>query len=448
METGNRNVKRNRKGLVLPLVAAIALCLALLGIGLLQLGFGSRHVSAMTILGITARTAADAGMTKAQYEMNLRFIPDVGWDGTLPPDVVGELLGNSNTTFSYHVDAPLAHPVTGADYWLITSTGQLGRQKKTVYAVLGMRNRFEYALIVTDSIDLKAGTIIDGYSSIEGWPPDPDIYYPLKIGTNSIQSPQGSGGEEGIIINSGVVVKGDVLVGPGGNEAVVIDDRPEGGNTTGMRYSLPSPFIFDEIKKPESYHATGVNLSGSDLSITALPEDGFTELNPYIIETNLINISDVLNVVGHVEIHVIDTMIFGSGAELFIGELPSEDPTAPPPVPSSLIIYLDGDLEGRNAGGINNLTLIPANFILYGTGTGDQKWVIKNSREFYGVYYAPNAEIVIHNEADIFGSVSGQSFQMMNSGTLHYDVQLSDLIGADVGFGIDRWWEVSESVSE
>jgi hypothetical protein len=135
-------------------------------------------------------------------------------------------------------------------------------------------------------------------------------------------------------------------------------------------------------------------------------------------------------------------MTFANAAYLYVGD-PAVPPGDPAFVPSSLKIYLDGNLEGKTAGGINNLSQIPADFILYGTGSGGlpQKWVIKNSLNFYGVYYAPNADIIMHNEADIFGSISGYKFEMKKAGKMHYDVQLSDLFGTDMGFAIDRWWE-------
>jgi hypothetical protein len=78
---------------------------------------------------------------------------------------------------------------------------------------------------------------------------------------------------------------------------------------------------------------------------------------------------------------------------------------------------------------------------LLGTGLPYQDWDIKNSRNFYGIYYGENADIIIRADADVFGSVSGHSFDMRNTGNLHYDVRLSDLLAYDTGFAIQRWWE-------
>jgi hypothetical protein len=143
-------------------------------------------------------------------------------------------------------------------------------------------------------------------------------------------------------------------------------------------------------------------------------------------------------------------IIFGQDADLYVGD-PLVPPGDPNWRPSSLTVYLDGDLEGKNAGGINNLSQIPANFILFGTGPEDppyHDWDIKNSHNFYGVYCGANVDIIIRAYADVFGSFSGHSYDIRNSGNLHYDASLSDLSAYDTGFAIERWWEDFVTQSE
>ncbi|MHC4618369.1 MAG: DUF7305 domain-containing protein, partial [Planctomycetota bacterium] len=122
-------------------------------------------------------------------------------------------------------------------------------------------------------------------------------------------------------------------------------------------------------------------------------------------------------------LHVTGDIIFGQDADLYVGD-PLVPPGDPNWRPSSLTVYLDGNLTAGQSNGINNMTYIPANFMLFGTGPPIQKWVITNSGDFYGVYYAPNADIIIRANADVFGSFSGHSYEIRNSGNLHYDVSL------------------------
>ena len=417
--------------MVLPLVISIAVVLAILGIGLIQLGYGSQLMAVLGTSGITARAAADAGVADALYRMNEAFIYGTG-PGPLPPDVSGQPLNNAIASYSYQVSGPLSG--SGPEpYWLIRSTGTSGREIRTVYARTGIRNLFDYALIVTDKLVLKAGTLVDWYDSDVGYP-SPGAYN-LKIGTNSIISPPAGG----IDLGTGSIVRGDVLVGMGGDPDYVIREGG-GGAITGLRYSLPEPFVFQQIVPPSSYAAT-MTLGGADLEIVAPP--GYTFENPYPVLTSEISIGQGgrLTVVGPVALRVTGDMSFGQAAELYVGD-PNVPPGEPGFVPSSLDIYLDGNLYGQNAGGINNLSEIPGYFKLFGTGPPYQQWDIKNSRTFYGVYYGPNADIIIRADADVFGSVSGHSYEMKNSGNMHYDVQLSDWGAYDVGFEIERWWEV------
>jgi hypothetical protein len=144
----------------------------------------------------------------------------------------------------------------------------------------------------------------------------------------------------------------------------------------------------------------------------------------------------VLTLDGVVHLRVLGDIVLQNSAEIrvkgFFGN---------PATYSSAAIYLDGDLRAGNSNGINNMTYLPANFRLFGTGPPVQKWEIQNSGNFYGAYYAPNAEIIVKAIGEIFGSVSGKSFDNRNSANLHYDVRLSDVSIYDTGFGIERWWE-------
>lgn len=416
MKTRKGNSLENRKGMVLPIVVTFGIILAILGIGLLQLGFGSRIMSVITTSGISARTAADAGVTHALYEMNSRFTFGFPWDNSWLPFSSGTVsLDNTDASYSYTIEGPLTDPATGDTYWQIASTGTSHRETRTVNARMRITNLFEYALIVTRRIILKADTLVDGYDSVIGYDPaNPSPFF--KIGTNSIDSPPAGG----ITLNTGVVVKGDVLVGVGGNPEDIIVDH---GATTGNRYALATPFEFADIIVPD----TGASLGSINDPNVKIGAPGVTTLVKY--DNIIIPTDGTIELEGEVHLHITGDLTLRQGAEMRV--LPF----------SSVQVYLDGDLSAGNSNGINNLTLIPGNFKLFGTGEPYQKWTIQNNGNFYGVYYAPTADIIIKANADIFGSVSGNSFDMRNSGNLHYDVQLSELIPFDTGFVIDRWWE-------
>jgi hypothetical protein len=312
-----------------------------------------------------------------------------------------------------------------------------------------VRNLFDYGLIVTDSIDLKNDTLVDGYNSGMGLYnygdtlPDgsPNAYRNVKIGTTY------GGTETKIILHNNVVVTGQVLVGVGGSaeEGSIIDERPDGGANTGGYSVLPEAWLWDldllDITVPESIPPDTITASDFTNStlIVGLP-DTVTYLR-----YNSINIPNSNNLIfrGQVEMHVTGSIRIGTNGQMFVGDPLAE---TPPLTPDSLIVYLDGDLNAGNSNGINNLSRVPANFRLFGTGS-DQLWNIKNEGDFYGTYYGPNADIRIFAKGEVFGSVSGRSFELKaepgEDYGLHYDIALSNLSGYDVGFGIDRWWDKS-----
>jgi hypothetical protein len=442
MKTGKRVSRTRRKGLVLPLVIMIGVCLALLGLGLIQLGFGSRLMAALSEAGITARTAADAGLTRALYEMNSRFVFGTPPDNTWLPYSSGVVhLEDSNARFQYWIDPPFTDAATGERYWRIKSTGTSGREVKTVYALAGLTNLFDYGLIVTNSIDLKQSTLVDGYSSARGAYGGTNRFGPVKIGTTY------AGDDPMIILRNNVRVTGDVLVGVGGDVDQIISALGTPGPTTGPRYNLPEPWEFQPIivTVPPTVPSSGVINNGSAWSADGDLVIGTPGTHTYwLYDSITVPTSRRLVFQGQVDLHITGDLNLGANATLYVGGDPLANPPIPP-APSSLIIYLDGALRAGNSNGINNLSRIPANFRLFGTGQPTQSWNIQNSGDFYGVYYAPNADINIYAKGEVFGSVSGWRFVLKaDPGTLnglHYDVALSDLHQYDTGFGIDRWWE-------
>ncbi len=425
-----------RRGSLLAFVLVIGVCLALLGFGMLELGFGSRLRSAISVFNMKAREAADAGIAKALYEMNLAFHTGTAW--TSDPGPV--TLANSNAIYDYRIDP------NGPNY-IITSKGTSVREQRIVYALAELTSKYDFGLLVTDEITLKEGSLIDAYDSTKGFYGDDNSKQYVRIGTTSLAPKQ-------INLNNKVTIMGDVLVGVGGDPDVVINETPLGGATVGARYPMPYEFEWDIKTPPVGLLAGEPIVFKADANFPLFPKGvaTITRSGAYgsvtLTQGQLLRIES--NAVPKLPVTLWITndtgdtgkLTLGQGAELRIEGDPFMMNTWTP-----VTIYLDGNLDGSNSNGINNMTMKPLNFFLYGTGD-DQEWRLKNGTAFYGVYYGRNADIYIDSKNSIYGSITGRSFDLNNSGGgaelnwgLHYDQSLSDPLVAPEGYAIMRWWE-------
>jgi hypothetical protein len=96
---------------------------------------------------------------------------------------------------------------------------------------------------------------------------------------------------------------------------------------------------------------------------------------------------------------------------------------------SSLTIYLDGDIVSGNASsiGTENPSKDALTIQLYGTSEGEQNFDIKAKNEWTGVIYAPNANIDLYANGDVYGAIVSDSFEFKNGGNYYYDEALSEV---------------------
>jgi len=437
MELNKNRSKKYRRGSILGAVIVIGLCLALLGFGMLKMGFGSRVNSAISVSSITAREAADAGIAKALYEMNFNFPAE-------PPIQLGTdfpgTLDNSDATYTYRVDDPF--PADNGNY-LITSTGFSDRGQRVVYAITDFVNDIRFGIIVSETLELKQGTLIDGYdsNSVGGYDPaDPCL---VRIGTNSIE-------ENAIILRNNVVITGDVLVGVGGDPDSVIQMLGSPGPSMKAKYAMREPYKW-VVKTPPPGLPLGEPINFvADPNFPLYPQGVFTITRSGVYDNITVGQGQLLRIESEIlpsELYLIinGDLTLGQGSELRIEGVPLTPATW-----TTTTIFLGGNLNGSNSNGINNETDKPINFYLYGTGS-NQTWIIKNDTDFYGVYNGRFADIEIRAKGAIYGSVAGRNFRLDTAEGgqpdpevyfgVHYDVDLENWVGTDIGYDIRRWWE-------
>jgi choice-of-anchor A domain-containing protein len=393
-------VRPGRFGFAMPIMLCAVIILLVIGSGVLSVSMQCRVFSIHSSSQIAARSAADAGITQALYEMNkkLKVLP---WNNSSLPELTDEILPDTDATYSYAVTGDL----TGGHF--VKSIGKYGLEEKTVRCSMPLQGLFEYALFGDQYVSLKNGGTVTWYNY------DTDDKN-LQLGTNS--SLAGA-----VVLKSGATVEGDVVIGVGGSPDVVIDAAS--GGITGNTYIMPKEHELPQITVPQwlaALHSGGTIKNNINIS------------KPAKYDKIDIGNGKIITIDGEVNLYIVGDISLDNSAELRI--IDGKD--------VSLTLFVGGNIEIKNGGVINNLSANAKKLIIYGLDSC-QNIVLKNGSDFYGAIYTPNADVVMMNSGDMFGSVIAKSVDQRNSSTFHYDVSLRTVSVEDIGvrFVVKQWRE-------
>ncbi|MHC4475236.1 MAG: DUF7305 domain-containing protein [Planctomycetota bacterium] len=402
-------LKSKRSGSAIVLVMLAAVLLMAMGVGLLGLGLRGRILATRNAEQVQARCAADAGLTKALFEMN-RQLQIKPWSGSTLPAAKDHALPNSDATCSYSVSGSIAGG------YVVQSTGNCKNALKTVNATLRLKGVFEGAIVTRGSLVLKSGTLISGYNS-----KDPNVTgAEAKIATTSTLPGQ-------VVLNAGVVVNGPVFAGVDGDPDVVISDH---GASTDYRTSLLENQSFPTVTVPTlTDMGTSIFVKGETKTIGPADSGQYTGISLKRTATNpaILEISG-----GDVVLHITGNVSVGEECKIIVKS------------DASLTLYVDGDIHCRANSSITNESFPdPHRLKIYGTGTGIQNWDIKAESHWCGVVYAPNADIDLYAMGDVYGSFVANSFEFKAGGNFYYDESLKQVSPDEemVRFIVKRWTE-------
>jgi hypothetical protein len=394
------------------LVVLVVLISFIIGTGLLALGTQSRISSVNQVQDMKARSAADAGMERALQEIN-NAVRAKTWSESVTPYVNNAALPFSDSVYSIktHYDT--------TDGYQVVSVGTDRDYTRSVSATLGLRGLFDNAIQCRDNIILKAGTVVDTIDSTISMDPA-DCDEKAIIGTNSTDP-------DSIILNMDVVVDGDVVVGVGGDTSTVIKDL---GATMDSSYPMSTSVEFPAISAPSLFGPdTSIGIKKNEKTIG--PGGDFPATGRF----NNIKMSQgtTLRVIGDCTLYITGDVTMGQNSEILLDASKN----------AKLTIYLDGDWNSDNNSGINNETTTTNTFALYGTGPVGQAIDIKAKGEFYGVIYAPDADLTMYSGGNIYGSFVTNNFELKNPAEFLYDASLRTISVQDEGarFVINRWKE-------
>ena len=411
---GEVNMKKQRfknHGSALPLAIVAIAILLVLGSTILSMGLSSRIYSLRTATDITARCAADAGLTRALYEMNQKLKVKPWNDTTLP---LGKQISltDCDAVYSYIVTGDLGSGYT------ITSTGESGNATRVVSATIGLKGIFDHAILTKDALVLKSDTIIDGYNSNDLSKKN------IKVDIGSQSTTDSS-----VILNNNVTVNGDVVVGIGGDTDTAIKDL--GAAVSGDKRAATIKDPLPRVTAPALVDkGTSITTKGSTVKITPADSGVYTAIDLQKgKENSILEVSE-----GDVVLHITGNIELDQGCDIIVKD------------GATLTIYVDGNILCREGSGIN--TEAPpeeaATLQLYATGKDTQLFDVKAKSEWTGTIYAPNADVLLYANGDAYGSVVADTFEYKAGGNFHYDEALRDNVTAEdegVTFAVTRWSE-------
>ncbi len=400
-----RHRKKQRKGAILALMVMVVLLLSMTSLALIRVGTEARLRTVKSDLQTAARFAADAGIERALYLMNEQLVAGT-WVLDAVPTFTAQSLTAANADYTVTFTGDLASG------YQVTSVGHSNNQTKTVRATIALTSPIakDFAIFAKDSIDLKNGSTVNGFNSDD--PSDTDV--PAKIGTLSTNN-------GAIGIDNNVTVDGDIYIVPNGNPNTVVDAH-SGADIMGDIFLLPSYYSLPPVSPP-NYTASQGAISGKNITLHSSDSGKYSKIK--------ISKNGTLSINGNLTLYVTGDIELKNNAEIEVKNN------------STLTLYFDGDIEAKNSSGFNNKTEIPANLLIYGTGTG-QKIGLKNSSDLYAVIYAPDADMVVHNSVDAYGSFIVNDMELKNSGYIYYDKALKEVSVDDelVRFSITHWEEI------
>ena len=416
-------LQSKRRGSAIPLVVVAIIILLAMGVGLLSLGFNGRIYSIRNTSDIAARCAADAGLAMALFEMNekLKVKP---WNDSTLPEAIDVKLPYSDEVCSYKVIGSLVGGYT------LQSLGQSGNANRGVSATIRLKSAFDSAILTKNELILKAGTIVDGYNSA-----DPtDIEFVVDIGSQS-------NANDSVILNTGVVVNGDVFVATG----AVLDDAIKGaGTVTGSKFTSP-PEPLPLVTAPVLPDKAAIDVKGTTVSLTPADSGTYPTLtlakDTMEIDGVPKTIPTILEVTGgDVVLHLTGDIQLENSCEIIVKP------------GSTLTIYVDGNIHTHNGSSISNENPPgEARAIqIYTTGEDKQFIDIKAKSDFTGIIYAPDDDVVLYAKGNAYGSIVADSFDYKAGGNFFFDEALRDNVSVDdeaVVFVVNRWYESSPEFS-
>ena len=314
---------------------------------------------------------------------------------------------------------------------------------RTVHSQAMLTSVFNYAIMVKDRLEFKNKAVVDGYDSDAGSYGGTNSGYPVVVGTND-DDPGDITLKVGVDFDdSSLVVVGYTAAD---DPASVVDNKSD---FTGEIVAATEEIPFPPVILP-AVGNTNDKLVVADNETVTLSGESYLYKSVDVAKngTLILEGDNVLNVLSG------GITVDGGGAIIVNGETTirvyngdvnfktNSTMTLENTSGTSLDLYLDGDFIVYNGVDINNELKLPSALQFWGTSSCSEI-EIKNSGDFYGAIYAPDAYVELKNSGDIYGSVVADEVIIFSSAAFHYDEALARANPNDPGvrFIVSRWYE-------
>lgn len=425
------------------------LMMAIIGISIvtyLRLSTNSLTLSNRSFYHSASINLAETGVEEALWSFN-QVTDGValatawnGWDtsdGTTAKRTFSDFTLSANATSTVKVYVDRYNPPTGVQPKVIVqATIRLPNSTQTMskWLELSLRRRSKFAmgLVARNQITFNGNTaMVDSWNSAyndDGTPRASAVDYAAAYKHSS-----GSVGSTSVAVGSLAVNNADIWgyasVGSTSSSAISVGTNgtiAAYGQATGTvdttRIATDFTTNFDQEIDPTS----GTTLTGSFPS--SIGTAGTTTVYRY---GGLITSS--FTVQGKVTLILTgsgDVVRMTGGDQLTIA------------VNSSLDLYASGDMK-FTGNGISNLTNQATALQIHGTrSTTGQDIQIGGGAYFKGLVYAPNADVKLHGDPDVMGSIVANNITVVGNAKFHYDESLANY-GGNNPWGIVKWRELT-----
>lgn len=338
----------------------------------------------------------------------------------------GQVIGDYDVSATISADGSTV-TVTATGYVPNRVSGDGKRVVKVVYAKHNFPKAFTASGNTAGAITLGTQDKIDSYNSALG------TYAATHTDANGNLSTNG-----GISLGTQAKVYGDARPGP----AFPFSSKPSG--VSGAWGTLAAPVVLDPV--PQTY-LDGLKNGANDNA--NIQKGNATDPSPLVGSTfNLgtqmtatmpggtyhftsmtVGTQATLNITGPTTIYV-DTgnVNVGVQANVIVG---SSSPTQ--------IVLDGGNFSVDTQGNVNNQG-VPKNLTIYSTGSAIN---FVTQTDFYGAIYAPNADVVLTTQGEVFGAISSKTIHCGTQAKLHFDLDLLNVSPVFESSGVSSWQETT-----